>query len=214
MSEQLDNVSLAENETLAALPELPEGFFWKIGEVDTNPGWYDNIPCMAPAVLIMQEGVLERKSRKVPVYGDSWWNKLTVVAYEIEYWDEMGEPTALFVQKFSQISVSSRDAVPAIGRIDTVMSQYDVEYAWTYSVPQSEEGVLFLADKLKKRFDAWHNPEAGSFGLMEDLIRLADEFERNSEGRNRPDMPLYGKGVASTYHNAARALRDVLGVAQ
>jgi hypothetical protein len=209
----MDVIDLLD-ETNTALPELPEGFFWEIGEVDTNPGWYDNIPHMVPAVLIKQEGVLERKSRKVPRYGDSWWNRLTIVEYEVEYWDEMSEPTALFVQKFGQIPVNSREAVPAIGRIDTTMSRYDVEYAWTYAVPQTEEGVLFLADKLKKRFDTWNNPEAGSFGLMDDLIRLADEFERNSEGRNRADMPPYGRGVASTYHNAARALRDVLGVAQ
>jgi hypothetical protein len=49
---------------------------------------------------------------------------------------------------------------------------------------------------------------------MSEAMKLVEKFESYAEGRNDASMPPYSRGVTSTYHNAARALREVLRTAK
>lgn len=134
------------------LPELPEGYFWRVGEKDTNPGWYDKIPHMVPAVFIMREAQMITKSRDIPVYGENWWNKGTVVDTIPEEYEEMGEPTEAFSQTFGNIKLSRKEDLPEIGRIVSwCTDDKGVEYDWQYEIPVGPEGVACLAGMLYER---------------------------------------------------------------
>jgi len=234
--------------TQTGLPDLPEGYFWRVGDTDINPGWYDNKPVMRPAVFIMAEATMETKTRQAPVYGENWWDKGKVVGFVPETYEVQGEPEEVFVQTFSSITTHDKNDIPKIGRITGTSSRNDVEYEWDYSVPVGRQGVAYLAALLKQRFDAWQDSLARaeaykkaeaenkeelygdyppkSFGpvevepvpeghsLMSEAMKLVEKFESYAEGRNDASMPPYSRGVTSTYHNAARALRKVLRTAK
>jgi hypothetical protein len=141
-----------ETTTVTGLPELPEGMFWRVGEKDTNPGWYDNVPYMAPAVFIMQEAQMETKTREVPVYGTRWYNKNTVVEHLTEEYEELGEPTVLFSQTFSNIDLHRKEDLPELGRISSWSSNAQgEEFDWKYNLPVGPEGVAMIAGMLYKR---------------------------------------------------------------
>jgi hypothetical protein len=143
---------VGEVKTVTGLPELPEGYFWRVGEKDTNPGWYDKKPRMESAVFIMRKAVMETKTREIPVYGTNWWQKNTVVDTITETYTEMGEPTEAFSQTFSGIHLARKEDLPEIGRISSWTSDAKgVEYDWRYDVPVGPKGVALLAGMLYKR---------------------------------------------------------------
>lgn len=145
-----------EYDLKSGLPDLPEGMFWRVGEKDTNPGWYDKIPHMKPAVFIMEEGKLETKTSEVPIYGTQWWNKHAVVETRIETYEEMSEPKVLFSQTFSQIQTNNKDNIPEFARISSWSSDAKgVEYDWRYDVAFGEEGISYIAGILYRRLLDW-----------------------------------------------------------
>lgn len=152
-----------EVKTVTGLPELPEGYFWRVGEKDTNPGWYDKIECMVPAVFIMREAQTETKTREIPVYGTRWYNKGVVVEHIPEEYEEMGEPTVAFSQTFSNIHLSRKEDLPELGRISSwVTDRQGVESDWQYDLPVGPDGVALLAGMLYKRMLA-HQESARAY---------------------------------------------------
>lgn len=138
------------------LPELPEGYFWRVGEVDTNPGWYDKKPTMSPAVMIMKQAGMETKTREIPIYGANWWQKNTVVDTITETYQEMGEETCEFSQTFSGIEVQDYTDVPEFGQISSwATDSAGREYDRKYNVAVGPLGVGHVAGILYKRMQAY-----------------------------------------------------------
>ena len=106
--------------TETGLPELPEGLFWRIGEIPTTykdgstrygtGGWASTSGGTYPAVQIMEVRDV-RKTKKVPVYGTRWWNKLCVVDHTEEIWYER-EAVAVATRLFTGYATNHAENVP------------------------------------------------------------------------------------------------------
>lgn len=128
------------SETTTNLPELPEGFFWRVG--DSERFTYSRVP----AVMIM-ESFYNRSPREVHTYGSEWWNKNQVVSTKIEYDTVKGER----IRMSGTLRTNMCDTKAEIPEFGTFRSLYEGTTV-IYSVPLNEDGIRHVAEKLFRRF--------------------------------------------------------------
>lgn len=162
---------------LTGLPELPEGYFWRIGEKDINSGWYDNKPCMRSAVFIMREAQYEQKVTYTNVYGTFWYNKNIIVEKIPHTYMELGEPKEVFSQTYDDIRLSNKKELPEFGQIvGRSINSNGKEYAWTYSVPIGTIGTIYIANLLKAQFDEYEDYRVRQEIFNKELDKTKEEL--------------------------------------
>lgn len=205
---------MSENEIdLSVLPVLPDGYYWKVGKKDTNPGWYDNKPTWEDALLIVRRGRVEATTKEVDVYGTQWWNKNSVVGKETKTFKELTEDKTLFSHAYRHIEVTSAHDLPDFGRITGRMTNAQgVEHGWWYDLPVDQAGTEFLAKILYSRFALFEGAmnDNQPHNLMRELHKLVKDLESEGDLSPYPNMPPYGKGRADGSREAARRLAMVL----
>lgn len=139
-----------EIDTTSGLPVLPEGYFWRIGDVEVSWGGYSTIK--RPGVSIMKGAEMVTKTRKVPVYGSQWWNKNQVVDEFTETYVEMDGPTERLAITFSDLTTTDKTTIPNFARDRGSSSVDGKPYQWHYDVPVGKEGAAYLAGRLYKIF--------------------------------------------------------------
>ncbi|UDL16650.1 hypothetical protein SEA_ATUIN_257 [Arthrobacter phage Atuin] len=170
-------VTEIEYDTETGLPVLPEGYFWRIGEVDTNPRWYgDKTPYMEPAVLIMKEAGMVTKTRKVPVYGKQWWNKHQVVDELTETYEEMDGPTQKFSMTFSGLETRDKSTIPDFAKDRGASNTNGVEHTWHFDVPVGKEGAAYLAGRLYRTFLEWEEHKRRKEAFQKALAATKEEI--------------------------------------
>jgi hypothetical protein len=142
------------------LPELPEGLFWRVGDVDRkygSGGWARGSGNSKPGVSIMEWQNVE-KSERTPIYGTRWYNKRTVVVYDVRYWQEK-EAVAISSDLFTGHTAYTKDDIPSIGVDHGSMTRDGKTVEWHYEIPVNREGTLWLATKVRKDYRLaveWH----------------------------------------------------------
>ena len=133
------------------LPHLPEGLFWRVGvrdEVRHPPYWdFGGKPytVQVDSVMLMKSNTQVAKTRKVPVYGDRWYNRDLVVGKKTEKYTEIGD-AVLGYENFSGRYTYSEDAVPELG-VSTGWADSDGGVPrYYYKFPVTVETVAYLAN--------------------------------------------------------------------
>ena len=153
-----------ENDLLSGLPELPEGYLWRLGEKNTNLGWYDNVPYMVPALFI--------DSRATgPEFVQTFSSIAVTVKTEVP---EIGRITSQALSRDGKESnwrydlPVSREGVEVVGEV-----LYNRFTAWKNATDDPERHDLMVElDKLLESFrrlrDTWTFPDAPPYsdGLM------------------------------------------------
>jgi len=144
------------------LPVLPEDMFWRVGEIEElsyDRYYHPKEPRrdMVPAVQLIQTGRQVERIRKVPVYGEHWWNRNSIVSERKEtYFDIEDVPVESAKFKGRQ---NYKKYLPDIA-VNVSLNYgytYSVSYPegkdvpeenkiYDYDIPMNEEGIAFLAD--------------------------------------------------------------------
>lgn len=154
-----------ETTTKVQLPEVPEGYYWKIGNMPK--GWgrpvytdgYDNVQ-PDPAVMLMKRGEGQEEWCD-PIYKKSWWSGQ-------EKYAGLGEPYMRDVQDsvfrakaFNDDWKVATDAdVPPAGIITHHTLPSTQRLASTsFKVKMSDDGIVWIAEKIMEEFRAWQKRE-------------------------------------------------------
>lgn len=136
-----------EPDTGTGLPELPEGLFWRVGEIDEKygTGGWSSGGRMKPGVSLMRMGDVVKRE-KIPVYGTRWWNKNTVVSTKTREWT-VREPVTVIQRLFTGYSCLP-GKVPEIGIEFGGMMSGDRYTSIHYEIPITPEGIKWIADQI------------------------------------------------------------------
>lgn len=137
------------------LPELPEGLFWRVGDFArsyASGGWSRGSGGLLPGIGIMRWEYV-KKAVTTPIYGTRWYNKKTVVEYDIDYTTEK-EAQTVRAALFTGHTAYSKTEIPSIGYETGSMSMHGKTTEWNYEIPVTREGTLWLAEKLLKAYTA------------------------------------------------------------
>lgn len=139
------------------LPELPEGYFWRVGKVTTEQMRWDG-----RQITQTIEGVgLIRKTTKTtktehPVYGENWYNAWKKVGTRFEETVEVTEKTVDYETFDTTYQLSEKDEVPAYARNVRDHTYSDELICREHEITIDEAGISFLADKI---FTYWSERE-------------------------------------------------------
>lgn len=136
------------------LPEVPEGYFWRVGEIDQKygTGGWSSGGRMKPGVSLMTTGYVT-KYENIPIYGTRWWNKHIQVATEVREWPELAEVTV--TQRLFTGWAAAPGRVPEIGiecgGMGTIHGPLTTIH---YEIPVTPEGIKWIAEGIWKDFQA------------------------------------------------------------
>lgn len=176
--------------TTTGLPELPEGAFWRIGEIPAKDrwgqtvygtgGWASSVGGKMSAVQIMEVRRV-RKHTEVPVYGDRWWNKHTVVRHEPKTWHE-DEEVSVLTRLFTGYAARTLDDIPehavecgSSGPIGGPPTTYNYEYH------VNADGARAIAEDMVKEYHRQVRQERA--------WRIAEEAKKRAKDELFGDYP-------------------------
>lgn len=137
----------------AELPELPEGYFWRVGDrgegrVYLESGW-SSFRNGTPCVMLMRRAV-ETCTEHIPVYGDRWWNSHKVVSHDIRT-EEREVEREVSYGVMSELALLRGETMPEFGRPRSSSGQGENATVISYSVPMNAEGIAHTAELLLER---------------------------------------------------------------
>lgn len=142
-------------ETTTGLPELPEGLFWRIGDISSKygdgrtrygtGGWSSSVDGKCAAVQIMEMRDV-RKSEKIAVYGNRWWNKNTIVDYNVEYHTER-EAVSTMTRLFTGYSTYDIDSIPEHA-VECGSMTSGGSKEWHYEYHINADGARAIAESM------------------------------------------------------------------
>jgi hypothetical protein len=151
--------------------------FWRVGDVDrsySSGGWSSGSGKLLPGISIMEWKDVE-KSEKTPIYGTRWYNKHTVVEYDVRYWQEK-EPVAVHSGLFTGHTAYAQGDIPSVGIKSGSMSMHGKTTQWHYEIPVNREGTLWLATELLKGYqsykkwnDQWEEAERAKKSMRDEI---------------------------------------------
>lgn len=173
-------------ETATGLPELPEGLWWRIGEISTKDeygntrygtgGWSSSSGGKLAAIQIMEKRWVT-ETEEVPIYGDRWWNKHQIVKYDYPTKTELKE-VAVFTRLFCGYATHDEKLIPehasnmgGTGPIGGPMESYH------YSYHENADGARALAEMMiedyhssVRREKAWQIAEEAKQKAKDELF--------------------------------------------
>lgn len=140
-----------ELDPATGLPELPEGYFWRVGEIDQKygTGGWSSGGRMKPGVSLMKMGYVN-KTEATPIFGTRWWNKHTQVDAKVREWSELEAVTV--IQRLFTGYAAAPGEVPDIGIECGSMSMGGTMTAVHYEIPITPEGIKWIAKSIWKDF--------------------------------------------------------------
>ena len=136
------------------LPEVPEGYFWRVGEIDEKYGTgnWSSGGRLKPGVSLMKTGYVTKR-KEIPIYGTRWWNKRTQVDTEFKQWSELD--TVTVIQRLFTGWAAAPGEVPEIGIECGGMGSINGPLTTIhYEVPITPEGIKWIAEGILADFQA------------------------------------------------------------
>jgi hypothetical protein len=190
------------------LPELPEGQWWRIGEIDSEyedgtrrygtGGWASSSsPGKLSAVQIMERrhvAVIE----ETPIYGTHWWNKGSVVGYDERPVTQLKE-VAILTRLFTGYRTTRREDIPehAVSAGSGGPSGGPPDY-YHYSYHENADGARASAEMMIEEYE--------EIVKQERAWRIAEEAKKRAKAELFGDYPpktlparaLVGVGVGGS----------------
>lgn len=136
------------------LPEVPEGYFWRVGEIDEKYGTgnWSSGGRLKPGVSLMKMDYVVKKEA-TPIFGTRWWNKHTQVDAEVREWSEL-EPVTMIQRLFTGWAAAPGE-VPDIGIECGGMGSINGPLTTIhYEIPITPEGIKWIAEGIFADFQA------------------------------------------------------------
>jgi hypothetical protein len=138
-------------DTETGLPALPEGYWWRVGDVSAYARYGGSTK--RPGVAMMTK-TKQAKRYSEQVLGTKWWNKGKVLGIKDVTREELLDYEK-FSESFSERSVPEKEAdqIPefALNRVEYVEWSED-HLRISYDLPLNEKSVEFLADQIMQNF--------------------------------------------------------------
>lgn len=165
-----------------SLPEVPEGFYWKVGDMPAGYGrmtMYEVVdgvlvPSPDPSVILMQRGT-QLELQRTPVKGKVWWSKKErVLRYEERYvevpHDSIWRAMSL---RSEDLTVPSVAEIPSFGIEHSQRLRHDGSvFEVQYRVQLTDEGIAHVAEKIMEVFNRVMEHEA----YLEKEEELRDKY--------------------------------------
>lgn len=147
-------------DTATGLPEVPEGYFWRVGKFETSEYGYSGkkyTTTREGVVLIKQTVKVTHTER--PVYGEKWYNAWKKVAVVIDKTTDVTESVHLY-ERFDETHVLfPGDELPEYARNPwteiTQVNENEERKTTKFRIAVTEAGVSFLAGRIFERFSAY-----------------------------------------------------------
>lgn len=176
-------------ETITGLPELPEGQWWRIGEISSvdewgqtrygTGGWASSSGGKMSAIQIMEKRWVT-KSVKIPVYGDRWWNKNKVMEHEVKTKTELKE-VSVFTRLFCGYATEDESKIPEHAYRNGGTSGGGQPEKHHYSYHENADGARALAEMMVKEYHIQVRRERA--------CRIAEEAKTKAKNELFGDYP-------------------------
>lgn len=204
-TQRKETEELTETMTTAetGLPELPEGQWWRIGEIDDKyegggtrygtGGWASSSRGKMSAVQIMKKQG-ETRVEETPIYGDRWWNKNSVVGYDKKTVHEIKE-VAVFTRLFTGYLAHSQADIPEhtveCGSQGPIGGPPD---SFHYSYHENADGARAIAAMMVKEYHASEKRKRERRIAEEAKRRAKDELFGDYPPKTLPALVAVGGG--------------------
>lgn len=139
--------------TTTGLPDLPEGYFWRVGKltlVEFNWSRGKDVVNVVEGVGIIKQKKTIKKTQH-PVYGEKWYNSWKKVGSRWEESTLIDEKTVAHEEFDTIFSRNLFESLPVYAR-DAYENHTGAEPESNYRITYDEAGISFLAGRV---YDEW-----------------------------------------------------------